>query len=118
MAKVLAILRDPGLSLLAKWSAILIALIQYFYKQRHHTKVQFDIEINGIKLNVSKIMQAKFLLQNREKVGKFKTMVNDNCKQMSDVLTEHDFKPVIDKNMNNFYDEFEAVNLKTYEDVT
>ena len=37
---------------------------------------------------------------------------------MTDVLTEHDFKPVIDKNMNNFYDEFEAVNLKSYEDVT
>lgn len=37
---------------------------------------------------------------------------------MASILSDHDFRPVIDKNMQEFYDKFEQANMKTYDEVT
>lgn len=80
MARVLSILRDRHLSLVAKGAGILIALIQYLYKRHHHAKASITKQAQQVRESISKIMQAKFLLEHKDKLSKFKNLVDDNCR--------------------------------------
>lgn len=68
LAKIFAVLRDTDTSLLYKAGAIMLFATQYYLKRRHHQKVANENEIKGLNDIVNKVLDAKFVLLNKDKM--------------------------------------------------
>ena len=63
---------------------------------------------------VSNALQSKFILLNKEKLMHFKDLIEKECRQMARIMKQHDFEPLFDRMMNDFYKDLEAANLDAY----
>lgn len=78
-------------------------------------KVQEEKEIQGLKDIVSNSLEAKFQILNNDKFIEFKQLLEKDCKKLARVLKQHNFEPIFDKKINQFYKEFESDNMKIYD---
>jgi len=108
-------LNDNNLGVMYKGGATLLSIAQYLYKSRQHgrtsgagtelpaqptqpaaNEVAKTIENSGLQGPIAEALQARFIVQNADRLVQFKDQIEKECRGMADLLTI-DFNPLFDE---------------------
>ena len=99
-------------------SAAIMYVIQYLYKLRIHWKNQFDASSAQLRNIISNTVNQRFILVNRDRMIEFKEKVLHDCNKMAQIMHGHDFTPIFNSKMTEFYKMFEDANMEMVTNVT
>ena len=128
VADIFSDLNNDQYSMAYKGGSTLLNIAQYLYKSRQHSaqsktkeeknlpvqpsvpsatnQVKETIDNTGLKKSITNAIQAKFIVQNADRVIEFKNLLEQECRDFATATPDFDFEPLFDEQQKEFDEEF------------